>query len=1084
MRIQQLRFKNLSSLHGEWVIDLTHPEFVADGIFAITGPTGAGKSTILDAICLALYGRTPRLSRITKRDNALMSRQTGECFAEVVFETQKGCYRCHWSQRRARKKPDNDLQAPKHEIADASTGAILETKILEVAACVEKLTGMDFDRFTRSMLLAQGGFAAFLQADSNERAPILEQITGTEVYSRISIKVHERARAEREKLNLLKTEISGITVFSNEQIEQMRGELIAAQHHETELTAKMLEAGKALAWLKNVDELRNEIKLLDDEEKKLKVEREAFEPKRKHLLRADAAAGLEGGYATLGAVRKQQDEDQRVLASEISRLPDVESSVRQLESALRAAEESVEKSRCAQKSAAPLIQKVRTIDYQLSEMQRAIKTDAAYCRKMADQIESDRKQLTQQRKQLETTRQELACIYDDLQKNSQDGQLVGELAGIEARIHQLIAAEQDIASKTAAQTKIKKQLESEAKKLAECADNSAVRKQELETVRKQIDCQREVLGKLLNSRHLREYRAEKDALLREMVLMQKIADLESERMQLEEGKPCPLCGSLQHPFAHDHQPPVNESEQKIAALAGLIEKAEQLEAEIQTLETAGQVAQKGLAVAEKNEADTANAIRIVEKSLQDITVLLAQNHAQCAELRQSVLTKLEPFGVPAAVVLDMPQIFERLKKQMRKWQDNMEKKSVLDKQITELEANLKSGTAVLETREKVLLEKRAELSKLEKNFESLNLERRQLFGVGHPDDEEIRLEKVSTAAESVEKKARQSWENAKKQLHAITVRIAALKSRLDNRNNELEALETTFLAALRAAGFADEQQFVASRLTVEDFRKLKAEERALDDRQGDMQTRKKDRERRLSVESEKRLTVLTRETLETEIGALEALLTQQREAIAELKLRLAQNQQAMERIGVKQAAVNAQKKECDRWEQLHALIGSADGKKYRNFAQGLTFEWMIRHANRQLQKLTDRYLLIHDLEQPLELNVIDNYQAGEIRTTKNLSGGESFIISLALALGLSKMASNNVRVDSLFLDEGFGSLDEEALEIALDTLAGLRQDGKLIAVISHVPLLKERIGVQIQVIPLAGGRSRLAGPGCRRIEQS
>ena len=142
---------------------------------------------------------------------------------------------------------------------------------------------------------------------------------------------------------------------------------------------------------------------------------------------------------------------------------------------------------------------------------------------------------------------------------------------------------------------------------------------------------------------------------------------------------------------------------------------------------------------------------------------------------------------------------------------------------------------------------------------------------------------------------------------------------------------------------------------------------------------------------------------------------------------------------------------------------------------------MTMHANRQLTKMTDRYLLIRDGSQPLELNVIDNYQAGEIRSTKNLSGGESFIVSLALALGLSQMASRKVRVDSLFLDEGFGTLDEDALETALETLAGLRQDGKLIGVISHVTALKERISTQIRITPGTGGRSTLAGPGCRRM---
>ncbi len=191
MRILGVRFKNLNSLAGEWQVDFTHPAYASDGIFAITGPTGAGKTTILDAICLGLYGRTPRLEKVTKSSNEIMSRQTGECFAEVTFETQKGRYRCHWSQHRARKQPEGELQPARHEIADADSG-VLESKITQVGELIEKVTGMDFDRFTRSMLLAQGGFTAFLQASPDERAPILEQITGTEIYSHISMKVHER----------------------------------------------------------------------------------------------------------------------------------------------------------------------------------------------------------------------------------------------------------------------------------------------------------------------------------------------------------------------------------------------------------------------------------------------------------------------------------------------------------------------------------------------------------------------------------------------------------------------------------------------------------------------------------------------------------------------------------------------------------------------------------------------------------------------------------------------------------------------------------------------------------------------------
>ncbi|OPY86882.1 MAG: Nuclease SbcCD subunit C [Syntrophus sp. PtaU1.Bin208] len=252
-------------------------------------------------------------------------------------------------------------------------------------------------------------------------------------------------------------------------------------------------------------------------------------------------------------------------------------------------------------------------------------------------------------------------------------------------------------------------------------------------------------------------------------------------------------------------------------------------------------------------------------------------------------------------------------------------------------------------------------------------------------------------------------------------------------------------------------------------------------RQTELEARRKDKSAALIREREKNLSDQPAEALTERIAATDAEVKQLQLERGGIQQLLSDNEKQRRTQQDRMKAIELQKKEWSRWDELHELIGSADGKKFRNFAQGLTFEMMTSHANRRLREMTDRYLLIRDETQPLELNVIDNYQAGEIRSTKNLSGGESFIASLALALGLSQMASRNVRVDSLFLDEGFGTLDDETLETALETLAGLRQDGKLIGVISHVPALKERIGTQIQVIPESGGRSHLSGPGCQRL---
>ncbi|MCW8816209.1 MAG: chromosome segregation protein SMC, partial [Chlorobium sp.] len=380
-----------------------------------------------------------------------------------------------------------------------------------------------------------------------------------------------------------------------------------------------------------------------------------------------------------------------------------------------------------------------------------------------------------------------------------------------------------------------------------------------------------------------------------------------------------------------------------------------------------------------------------------------------------------------------------------------------------------------------LAERQERLEALKKEHTAGSVERKELYGDKNPDDEESRLNTAVADAEDAEKMSRVLHNEMQQKVTSAKTHVQSLKKRIGQREPELKNAEADFYSALAPAGFSDEKQFLDAGLSTEQQEVLSSRAKALDDRQTDLNARQKDREARLATERARKVTDKTHEELEVQCREYEGSLKELRDAISGLKHKLSENSVAKERAEEKQVTIEARKRECRRWDKLHGLIGSADGKKYRNFAQGLTFELMVGHANRQLQKMNDRYLLLRDDAQPLELNVIDNYQAGEIRSTRNLSGGESFIVSLSLALGLSKMASRNVRVDSLFLDEGFGTLDEEALETALETLAGLQQDGKLIGIISHVSALKERIGTQITITPVSGGRSSLAGPGCRKV---
>ena len=1087
MRILQIRFKNLNSLAGEWSIDLTHPAFAADGIFAITGPTGAGKTTVLDAVCLALYGRTPRLGKVTKSENEVLSRRTGECFAEVTFEIQSGRYRCHWSQRRSRRRPDGELQAPKHEIAHADSGEILDSKVKGVAGQIEAVTGMDFDRFTRSMLLAQGGFAAFLQADPDDRAPLLEQITGTEIYSRISVRVHERQREEREKLRLLEAETEGVTILGAEEEKAIGEALEAGMREEAELTARCSETGKAMAWLGAIEALEREIAGLDGEEAELRSVLDAFGPDRERLAQALKAASLESACAALTAVRREQADDGAALMAGEAALPGWESSVREGGEALLSAERRTAQAKEALRAAAPMLQRVRSLDQRLDGLRRAAAESEADCAKDAAKNEADGQALSRERER----RAEAVEVWEEidgyLRAHARDEWLVGGLAGVEERLSALILAQKEILRKEAGRQKAAEALARASQAREACRGQTALRGRELEEAAARVRQGEAALSALLGGRLLREYRTEKETLLREMAFRARIAELESYRDRLEDGKPCPLCGAVEHPYAEGNVPLPDVLEDRIEALTQRIGEAEGREDALRQAGELEAAARHALAEAEGREASAAKDEENALRALADATEALETLRADWEGRRAAVSETLRPLGVapPAedapvggAPEADPGSLLCALKARLAAWQEQVRRRTDAERRIAGLDGEVKRLEAVVGAQSASLTAKRERLEAVRAELADEEEARRALFGDRDPEGEERRLNAAISEAEEAERRARERRDELLQGWSAARAQVDALRERMARRAPELERLEAKFASALASAGFADEEQFLEAVLPAERRAALTARAGELDERRTELRARRSDREARLAAEAAKKVTDQAPEALASRLQEQEASLGSVRERVAGLRHRLNENAAARERMLARRAAAEAQRGECRRWDNLHGLIGSADGKKFRNFVQGLTFDLMIGQANRQLERMSDRYLLIRDDARPLELNVIDNDQAGEIRSTKNLSGGESFIVSLALALGLSRMSSRNVRVDSLFLDEGFGTLDEDALDAALEALAGLRRDGKLIGVISHVPALKERIGTQIRVEPQTGGRSRLLGPGC------
>jgi len=1083
MRILQLRFKNLNSLVGEWKVDLTHSAFAADGIFAITGATGAGKTTILDAICLALYGRTPRLNKISKSGNEIMSRQTSDCFAEVTFETQAGRFRCHWSQHRARRKAIGELQAPKHEIANADSGQIFEARKRGVADQIETVTGMDFDRFTRSMLLAQGGFAAFLQAAADDRAPILEQITGTAIYSQISVRVHERLRDERDKFNLLQAETAGIMLLAPEQEAELAQVLSSRQQHEAELTTRAATINKAICWLTAINDLRAEITVLTAEATKLQADVDAFKPERARLTAAINAAALDGTYATLTAVRKQQLDDATALKTAQAALADLEVVGRQHAEVLKNAEQQTVQAKAQLQAAAPIIVEVRALDQKLADRRQATLEADQLSKKDATKIASSNQAKVKIQKQRAQAQQTLERIDSYLSEHARDQWLISGLAGVEEQFELLLARQREITQKTAAQAKAVTAMNHAGEQLANCRAQCVAQKQKLDEAATKLEQAKDALTRLLNNRLLREYRSEKETLLREKVFLKTIAELEEHRAKLKDGAACPLCGATEHPYALGNVPVPDAIDQQIAVLTKLITKAEKQETTIKNLEDAHGLTRNTLLEAEKQEALLVSTCKIFEIAVAELSLGLEKLQADCRDGHAAVAARLLPLGIDEIAAADICALRKKLRTRLEAWQAQVKQKTDSQNQIAQLDSEIKRVEAIIETERAALVEKQQHLQTLQAQYNADVEQRKALYGENNPAEQEQRLHNAVKTAENIEKQARQQHSKLQENWTSARTRAESLKTRIAEREPELATLTTEFAAALISPGFCSEELFLAARLSVDKRQQLSAQARQLDERQADLKARQKDRQTRLAGEIDKNISDQPLAELEPQFKACEDELKELRQSIAGINHKLSENTAAKARIEAKQAALAAQQQQCSRWENLHTLIGSADGKKYRNFAQGLTFEIMVGHANRQLQKMSDRYLLVRDTTQPLELNVIDIYQAGETRSTKNLSGGESFIVSLALALGLSQMASKNVRVDSLFLDEGFGTLDDDALETALEALAGLQQEGKLIGIISHIAALKDRISTQIIVTPQSGGRSQLSGPGCARVHK-
>jgi len=1234
MRILAIRGKNLASLAEPFEILLNSGPLEQAGLFAITGQTGAGKSTILDALCLALYNEIPRLPsgqgfavghkdedenlRVTSNDvRSILRRGTSNAYAEVDFiGKDKHHYRARWEVRKARDKADGRLQAEDVTLSKIDDGQRIGQGKKNTLETISELIDLNFDQFRRSVLLAQGDFAAFLKAKKDERSSLLERITGTELYSELSIAAFERARQEKEALsqiaNRMKDQIpldAEARQLLEQQRDQFTGQLI-------DLDKQIASNQKIIDWYVELKKRQQAEQAARDALANTQQTWDAAEADRQLIRKVEAVQPLRpllAQYQTADA--EHRDAEQKLKDScnqQISAEIKLQSANEQREILAVALAEAEQQ----QQQAQPLLIKARALDTRIDVIKQAVNTLAAEENQLLKALSGAEKE----HQSLLSLQTEQAVALQQLNLWLEQNQAIKPIAAewsrwdAELERYQNFSArktedelnadrlrlsvakdELSLAELKSAIADSHNKLELHQQTLAQLKtqDNSQTledlhqAKDDLETKREQSA---QALNLANNAQELQQAiqqdtdklasseRTINDGTLQLQTLNQQqeansIAMAEAKkaleliqatthknaeqfRSLLQQDQPCPVCGALEHPWK-DHasigsehavaqSTRVAELESQhetlirdIAELTKSISQGQEQKTELaeKLAEAQTKLAQCGndwaaatlhdkpdfsvtdiqLLSALKSHSEQINsALELIKqqqkaalelqkqlKSAQDLFDADQQNKeklsAEYAELdKQHAKNKTELEHVAVDIQAQEKQlqaIVELLAipfGQLENWQSYLQSSSAAFRQDCAAKAQQFQRTgqqieAAAKALEKInhdqkLAEqalnqclqqhrlKQVELNSQTEEQQKLSEQRDAVLPKVTADSYEQSVNQNVQAARAAHQQASNNVSQAETELATHKQNQQHWQTETGRRCGNLEKALTTLNQSLQKQAIDLEQ---LSRLLEKDEHwlaerksQMAALERALQESLALLKVKTDDCQKQQSHPVE--ITEEDANKLSTELQQQRQIAHSQKE---EQVILLREDDKKIEAGHVLKAELDKQQDRWQQWESLNDLIGSKNGAKFRTFAQSLTLEALLAHSNRHLEDFAKRYALQRVPGSDLELQIIDRDMADDVRSVHSLSGGESFLVSLALALGLASLSSNKTQVESLFIDEGFGSLDTETLDIAIASLDTLQALGRKVGVISHVPILVERIGAKVVVEKQGGGRS-------------